>query len=71
MGRNGVSWLPNTGPENGMVFEARFSEGLRAAETAPTQRDPHLQCIADHGGVWVHQHACVEGRSLYTPVMCR
>jgi hypothetical protein len=36
------------------------------AETVPTQRDPHLQCIADHGcGLWesarVHQHASVEG----------
>ena len=71
MGRNGVSRLPNTGPENGMMFEVLFWEGLRADETMPTQRDPHLQCIADHGCMgWQKASGYTNmpvsrGRSLY------
>jgi hypothetical protein len=36
MGRNSVSWPPNTWPENGMMFEARFSR----KDCAPRRRRP-------------------------------
>jgi hypothetical protein len=72
MGRNGLSWLPNTWPENAMMFEARFSEGIarrgdgaHPARPAPAMhRRSRVHGLAE--SVWVHQRP-LEGLGLDWP----